>query len=111
LGSRAQTASATLGAAGCGDWGTGTSSSPVSRMVSASGPNGSGCFATGTAAGAGSSSLTGAGSPTRSPGGVNRGSGLRGLLGADRPQSSGIAEVDLAGSELAPLQDPEAGLR
>lgn len=115
LGSRAQTAAAALGARGpgSGDWGTGTSSSPASQMVSASGPNGSGCFASSSgASGMVSASLTGAGSPTRSPGGVgSRGGGLRGLMSGDRPQSSGVAEVDLAGAELAPLQDPEAGLR
>lgn len=117
---RAQTVAPAVGGvqSGPGDWGTtaagGSSSSPAGgRLASACGPNGSGCF------GSGAGGLTsGAGSPTRSPGGlggrVNQPSGgLRGLSTGvgDRPQSSGVNEAELAGADLAPLHDPEAGLR
>jgi len=129
LGTRAQTAAAMLGSSnhgGCagpqavglaaGEWGTGASSSPVSRLGSAGGATVSGCSngsATGAAAGGGPSSAGSAGSPTRSPGGIGSrmGSGVRGLLTAERPYSVGAAEADLAGSDLAPLVDPETALR
>jgi hypothetical protein len=123
MGARAQTAAAAVGGAAgayssvqaAGEWGTGASNSPVGRFGSSCGPNSSGCFSGGSsgAGGAGSnwpSSAGAATSPTRSPGRV--GTGLRGAAGiGERPQSSSIAEVDLAGADLAPLVDPETGLR
>lgn len=94
------------------EWGAGSSSSPTGRLGGgACAPNSS---SSSGAAGPGPGSMNGAVSPTRSPGGLGGrvGSGLRGVpSGAERPQSSGMAEAELAGADLAPLQDPEAGLR